>query len=88
MNKEIIVKTPGGEYVNFIPNLAASIATSVSSTFQPSILYCGVGGDIKVIPSGQTNDVIFAGIQAGAFLPIYINAFISATSADSLLICR
>jgi len=85
-NKNIIV-TPGGMVVNFIPNVAVSIATSVSSAFQPGLLYFGVGGDVAVIPSGQTNTVTFAGLQAGAFLPVYIGTYISATSADSILVC-
>jgi hypothetical protein len=82
-----LVYTPGGIPVNFIPNIAVAIGTSASSTFQAGILYCGVGGTLAVVPSGQTNTVTFAGVPDGSFLPISVKALVGVTTADSILVC-
>jgi len=81
-----MVMTPGGMPVNFIPNIAVTIGTSGSSAFQPGILYLATGGDIVVIPSGQTDSVLFAAVPNG-FLPIYINAVVARSSCDGLVMC-
>ena len=82
-----MVMTPGGMAVNFIPNIAVAIGTSASSTFQPGLLYLGVGGSIAVVPSGQTNTVTFVGVPDGSFLPIYVKALVAQTTADNILVC-
>jgi hypothetical protein len=85
-NDNNLINTPGGMRVNFIPNVAITIESGTNS-FQPGILYCGVGGDVAVVPSGQTGSVLFAGVPSGAFLPIYIKALSGYSSASNLLIC-
>jgi hypothetical protein len=86
-NQNNLIVTPGGMNVNFIPNSVVSVATSVSTTFQAGILYCGTGGSLAVIPSGQTNAVTFAGFPDGSFLPVYIKGLVAVTGADGILIC-
>jgi hypothetical protein len=86
-NDNNLIHTPAGKPVNFIPNTAVAIGTSASSTFQAGLMYIGVGGDICVVPSGQTNAVTFVGVPSGAFLPVYVNALSARTTADNILMC-
>jgi hypothetical protein len=86
-NNVNLIHTPAGKPVNFIPNTVVSVATTASTTFGAGILYCGTGGAVAVVPSGQTNAVTFVNIPDGSFLPVYINALVSQTAADGLLMC-
>jgi hypothetical protein len=85
-NDNNLINTPGGMVVNFIPSRAITIESGTSN-FQPGILYCGVGGDIAVVPSGQTASVLFQGIPSGAFLPVYIKGISAYSSCSNMLIC-
>jgi hypothetical protein len=80
-----MVMTPGGMPVNFIPSIAVTIGTSASSSFQPGILWLGTGGDLVVIPAGQTGSVLFPAVPNGWF-PMYIKAVVARSSCDGLVI--
>jgi hypothetical protein len=81
-----MVMTPGGMPVNFIPSIAVSIGTSASSSFQPGILWLATGGDIAVVPAGQTGSVLFAAVPNG-FLPLYVKAISARSSCDGIVVC-
>jgi hypothetical protein len=85
---ETMVMTPMGMPVNFQPSIAVSIGTSASSTFSPGLLYLATGGDIAVVPSGQTASVLFAGFPSGEFLPVWIKAVVARSSCDGLILCN
>lgn len=85
---EMMVMNPMGQPANFQPSLVASIGTSASSSFSPGLLYMATGGDIAVVPAGQTNSVLFAGFPGGEFLPVWIKAVVARSSCDGLLLCN
>ena len=85
--KDIILKTPAGKYVNFIPSKVVAVVPSDTVPFQEGILYVGTGGDVVCIPSNQSTTVTFSNIQSGTFLPIYIKAVYEATTASDILVC-
>jgi hypothetical protein len=51
------------------------------------LLYVGVGGDVKVMPAGLATFVTFKNVQEGEFLPVYIIAVHTDTTATDMLIC-
>lgn len=84
---ENIIKTPAGKYVNFIPNQAYVVTPHDTDTFAYGLLYVGVGGDVKAMPQGLATFVTFKGVPTGTFLPIYIKAVHTDTTATDMLIC-
>jgi hypothetical protein len=81
-----LITTPGGRYVNFIPNVAVALGNSSSTTtatFQDGLMFVGTGGDIKVTPSGAAAGtyVTFKGIADGTILPVYVKGIHSDTTA-------
>lgn len=84
---EEILYTPGGMAVNFIPNVAIAVTPSDTAILQPGILFIGGAGDVVAMPSGLDTFVTFKGITAGTFLPIYVKAVHTDTSATDILIC-
>jgi hypothetical protein len=84
-----IVYTPGGNAVNFIPNRAVVVTPADDTIIQNGILYIGVTGDVKCLPTGNAADgwVTFKDIAAGTFLPIYVKAIHTDTTATDMLIC-
>jgi len=87
MINENIIRTPGGKYVNFIPNQAYAVTPHDTTEFQYGLLYVGVGGDVVAMPQGLTTFVIFKNVPSGSFLPIYVKAVHTDTTATNLLIC-
>jgi hypothetical protein len=52
-------------------------------------IYVGEGGNLEVVPYGQTTSVIFVGVPAGTFLPVVVSEVKSAgTTALSLIKCK
>jgi hypothetical protein len=87
MDSNIIVKTPGGEYVNFIPNNAVAVSPHDTNTLPIGLLFVGVGGDVKAMPAGLATFVTFKNVPGGSFLPIYVKAVHTDTTATDMLIC-
>lgn len=89
MYNENLIKTPGGNSVNFIPSKATAIVIANEAVLPMGLLYVGVGGDVAVVPAGQTDTVVFKGVAAGSFLPLYIvgvkNAGAGTTATDLLI---
>jgi len=58
--------------------------TNMSGTIEPSVLYVGVGGDVSVITAGGDN-VTFAGVQSGSFLPVHVIRVLTLTTASKII---
>jgi len=84
--EENIIRTPGGKFVNFIPNQAYAVTPHDTNTFQYGLLYVGVGGDVKVMPQGLDTFVTFIGLAAGSILPVYVKAVHTDTTATDMLV--
>ena len=86
MNNETLIKTAAGKPVNFIPNQAYVVTPHDTDEFQYGLLFVGVGGDVKAMPQGLTTFVIFKNVPDGSFLPIYVKAVHTDTTATNMLI--
>lgn len=84
---ETIIKTPAGKFVNFIPNQAYEVTPHDTNTFSYGLLYVGTGGNVKAMPQGLTDFVTFYNVPDGSFLPIYVKAVHTDTTATDMLIC-
>ena len=52
---------------------------------EASLLYVGVGGDVKVRTAGG-DDVTFSGIPSGTFMPVQVtNVYTTGTTASGIL---
>ena len=85
--QEVLIRTNSGKTINFIPNQAYVVTPHDTNTFQYGLLFVGVGGDVKAMPQGLDTFVTFKGVTAGSFLPIYIKAVHTDTTATDMLIC-
>ena len=61
------------------PGDAAAVTKSDTTLFNPSVLFCGSGGIIRVM-TAQGTDVTFTGTQPGAILPVQVVRVYSATT--------
>jgi hypothetical protein len=51
----------------------------------PSIIYVGVGGNVRVL-TAQGDDVTFVGVQAGGVVPVQVlKVFATSTTATNML---
>lgn len=67
------------------PGDAAVVTKSDSTTFNPSVLFCGTGGTIRVM-TAQGTDVTFTNIVAGSILPVQvIRVYSSTTTATDIV---
>ena len=80
-----------GKLTNFSPTFpmfpgdAALITTSDTVTFNPSVLYVGVGGNIRV-QTAQGTDIVFSAVPAGFILPVQvIRVYATNTTASSMV---
>jgi hypothetical protein len=80
-----------GKLTNFSPTFpmfpgdAALITTSDTVTFNPSVLYVGVGGNIRVL-TAQGTDILFSAVPAGFILPVQvIRVYATNTTASSMV---
>lgn len=87
MNETTIIKTAANKLVNFIPNQAYVVTPHDTDTFQYGLLFVGVTGDVKAMPQGLNTFVTFKNVPSGTFLPIYIKAVHTDTTATDMLIC-
>lgn len=84
-----MIRTPSGNIVNFIPNIAVVVVPAVATTLPKGLLYVGVDGDVIARPAGQTGWVTFKGLAAGSILPVYITGVSEAagtTATDMLML--
>jgi hypothetical protein len=79
-----------GKLTNFSPTFpmfpgdAALITTSDTVTFNPSVLYIGVGGNVRVL-TAQGTDILFSAVPAGFILPVQvIRVYATNTTASSM----
>ena len=79
-----------GKLTNFSPTFpmfpgdAALITTSDTVTFNPSVLYIGVGGNVRVL-TAQGTDIVFSAVPAGFILPVQvIRVYATNTTASSM----
>jgi hypothetical protein len=49
-------------------------------------LYVGTGGDVVVIPEGQTNEVTLSNVPDGTFLPPIVKRVLTSTTASDILV--
>lgn len=87
MERENIIKTPAGKFVNFIPSIALTVTPDDTATFQEGLLYVGVTGDVRVMLADMSTFVTFKNVQSGSFLPVYVKAVHTDTTATDMLIC-
>lgn len=90
MNQEISITTNAGRVVNFIPSQAIAVVIADEAVLPIGLLYVGVGGNVAVVPAGQSNTVVFKNIASGSFLPVYIvgvKNIAAGTTATDLLVC-
>lgn len=79
-----------GKLTNFSPTFpmfpgdAALVTTSDVITFNPSVLYIGGGGNVRVL-TAQGTDIVFGSVPAGFILPVQvIQVFATNTTATSI----
>ena len=82
-----MIQTAAGKDVNFIPNQAYVVTPHDTNTLQYGLLYVGVGGDVKAMPQGLATFVTFKNVPDGSFLPLYVKAVHTDTTATDMLIC-
>ena len=77
--------SPSAAYPMF-PESASAVTASDSVTFaEPSVVYVGVAGDVRVTTSGG-DDVLFADVQAGSVIPVRVKrVWATNTTASSLV---
>lgn len=80
-----------GKLTNYSPTFpmfpgdAALITTSDTVTFNPSVLYIGVGGNLRV-QTAQGTDIVFSAVPAGFILPVQvIQVYATNTTASSMV---
>jgi hypothetical protein len=81
------ITTNSGHPVNFIATSAVAVTPHATNTFAYGLLFVGVGGDLKAMPQGLDTFVTFKNIPSGSFLPVYIKAVHTDTTATDMLIC-
>ena len=83
-----LIRTPSGKIVNFIPSgNAVAVVPHDTDTFQSGLLFVGTTGDVKVMLDGMSTFVTFKNIPDGSFLPVYIKAVHTDTTATDMLMC-
>jgi len=85
--KENMLTTPSGRFVNFIPSTAIVVTPHDTNTFTIGLLFVGVGGDVKAMPADLATFVTFKNVPSGTFLPLYVKAVHTDTTATDMLIC-
>ena len=66
------------------PGDAAAVTPSDVVTFNPSVVFVGVAGNVKVT-TAQGSDVTFTGVQAGAVIPVQvIKVWSTGTTATTM----
>ena len=82
-----LIKSPSGRIVKFEVDRVVAVTPHDTDVFESGILYIGVGGNVKVLPAGQTGFVTFLNVPEGSFLPVHIVSVHTDTTATDMLIC-
>jgi hypothetical protein len=85
--QETILVSNSGKPLNAIPDTAIAVTPHDTTTFQYGLLFVGGGGNVKAMPAGLNTFVTFLNVPDGSFLPLYIKAVHTDTTATSMLIC-
>jgi hypothetical protein len=77
--------SPSAAYPMF-PESASAVTASDSVAFnEPSVVYVGAAGNVRVTTSGG-DDVLFTGVQAGGIIPVRVKqVWATNTTASSLV---
>lgn len=80
-----------GKLTNFSPTFpmypgdAASVTVSDTATFNPSVVYVGTAGNVK-ITTAQGSDITFTGVNAGTVIPVQaIRVWSTGTTASAIV---
>lgn len=67
------------------PSDTETLQEDLSTNNKSSCLFVGVGGDVRVLSAGG-DDVVFAGVPSGCFMPVHVTkVFATGTTASSIL---
>lgn len=77
--------TPSAAYPSF-PEDAAAVTPSDTTVFEPSVIYVGGAGAVKVT-TAQGSDVTFTAVPAGARLPVRVKR-VWQNGTDATLMVR
>jgi len=94
----VTIAGANGLNVNLQPAKASAVTIASKIIYPKGLVFVGVGGDVAVIPADNadaknadpTSWVVFKGLQAGTFLPVYvvrIGDVGAGTTATDLVIC-
>ena len=75
-----------GKVIDFIVTKAVALTDAETATFMPGLLYVGTEGTVVCTPVNGTQ-VSFVNVPSGSFLPVYIKAIHSSTTAEDMLVC-
>ena len=99
INGAVAIKGKNGVELNLIPWEAKAVTIASKTIWpKPGLVFVGVSGDVAIIPYGNpdtdladpTTWVVFKGVPAGTFLPVYVRRIGdvgAGTSATDLVIC-
>jgi hypothetical protein len=84
--------------VNFQPAKASAIVIANKIIYSKGLIYIGTGGDVAVIPAGNSDAsatdpigwVVFKSVPDGTFLPIYVvrvGDIAAGTTATNIIFC-
>ena len=64
----------------------ATAITAGTTTYAPSTVFIGTGGNITVTTTGGETGVVFKNLANGSILPVLVTAVTAATAADLVLL--
>jgi len=68
-----------------VPSDTESLQENLSTGNRSSCLYVGVGGNLRILTVGG-DDVTFAGVPSGSFIPVHtLWVFATGTTASSII---
>lgn len=77
--------TKNGIGINLQPTTAVAITAGVT-TYDPSTLFVGTGGNVTVTTADGNTGVVFKNLSSGSILPVLVTAVTAATATDLVLI--
>lgn len=67
------------------PGSAVAVTASDSTTFEPSVIYVGVTGNVRVT-TAQQDDVTFTSVPSGYVIPVQVvKVWSTSTTATSMV---
>ena len=69
-----------------MPGIAEAVTPNNSTTFTPSALFVGTGGDLKVDMADSGTEILFKNIANGTFMPgRYTRVYSTDTDASNIV---